>query len=105
MKKQSALILSLLFALIVSIFAVINVEPVEVDYLFGTANWPLVLVIVCSALMGAITVMSLGVVRFFSLQRQVNKLQRENDMLKKDIQEKSPNKEGHKEEVLTEERK
>lgn len=86
MKNQGALILSLLFALIVSVFAVINVEPVEVDYLIGSAHWPLVLVIIGSAFMGAITVMSLSAVRLISLNRKVKKLERENEELKQKVQ-------------------
>ncbi|WP_243386206.1 LapA family protein [Bacillus kexueae] len=93
MKNQTALLLSLIFALIVSIFAVINVEPVEIDYLFGTANWPLVIVIIGSAIMGAITVMLLGAVRMLSLQRKIKKLERENALLK---QEKEQNEEQEK---------
>jgi len=93
LKNQTALLLSLIFALIVSIFAVINVEPVEIDYLFGTANWPLVLVIIGSAIMGAITVMLLGAVRMVSLQRKIKKLERENALLK---QEKEQNEEQEK---------
>ncbi len=93
LKNQTALLLSLIFALIVSIFAVINVEPVEIDYLFGTANWPLVIVIIGSAIMGAITVMLLGAVRMLSLQRKIKKLERENALLK---QEKEQNEEQEK---------
>ncbi|WP_044896210.1 LapA family protein [Bacillus alveayuensis] len=82
MKKQWALILALLLMLIVSIFAVINGDPVEVHYLFGTARWPLVLVIMGAAFMGAVTIMAFGIFRFLSLQRELKKLQKENQSLK-----------------------
>lgn len=52
MNKQWTIIFALLFTLIVAIFAVINVRAVEVDYLFGTAEWPLILVILGSVLIG-----------------------------------------------------
>ncbi|MEC1242199.1 DUF1049 domain-containing protein, partial [Bacillus paralicheniformis] len=42
MNKQWTLIAALIFTLIVAVFAVINVEPVKVDFLFGTAEWPLI---------------------------------------------------------------
>lgn len=41
MRGQTYIISALVFALIVAIFAVINVDPVEVNYLFttGEAQW------------------------------------------------------------------
>lgn len=45
MNKQWTIIFALIFTLIVAIFAVINVRSVEVDYLFGRSEWPLILVI------------------------------------------------------------
>ncbi|GGE42893.1 hypothetical protein GCM10011391_22130 [Pullulanibacillus camelliae] len=74
MKGQWGLILGLVFALIIAIFSVINVDPVTVNYLFGHAKWPLILVILGSVLMGALIVGSLGLVRVYKLQRTVNRL-------------------------------
>ncbi|MGD6840867.1 LapA family protein, partial [Bacillus thuringiensis] len=45
MKFQWTLLLGIFFALVVSVFAVINVDPVTVNYFFGEADWPLILVI------------------------------------------------------------
>lgn len=90
MKGQWTLILAFIFALIVAIFAVINVEPVTVDYLFGTAMWPLILIIIGSVLMGGIIVASVGIVRIFSLQRKVRQLEKENQSLKSQIKESQP---------------
>lgn len=56
MEFQWNLILALLFALIVAIFAVVNVKPVLVDYVFGTAELPLILIILSSALLGGLIV-------------------------------------------------
>lgn len=82
MKSQWMLIVSLLFAIVVAVFAVINVEPVTVDYLFGTAEWPLVLIILGSAFMGSLIAGMFGLVRIFRLMRQVKGLQKENKQLK-----------------------
>lgn len=82
MKRQWSLILAFLFALIVAIFAVINVDPVEVNYLFGTAQWPLILVIISSVLMGGFIVGAVGVFRYYSLSRKVRLLEKENNVLK-----------------------
>lgn len=53
MKFQWTWILGLLFAVIIALFSVTNVDAVPVNYVFGTAEWPLVLVILGSALLGA----------------------------------------------------
>ena len=46
-------IIGLVFAIIIAVFSVMNVDAVPVNYIFGTAEWPLVLVILGSALLGA----------------------------------------------------
>ncbi|RIW37660.1 DUF1049 domain-containing protein [Bacillus salacetis] len=84
MKFQWNLILGLIFALVVAIFAVINVDPVRVNYLFGEAEWPLILVIIGSVLMGGLIVGSVGLFRLFVIQRKVKSLQKENEQLKKE---------------------
>jgi lipopolysaccharide assembly protein A len=85
MKGQWTLILAFIFALVIAAFAVINVEPVEVDYLFGTAMWPLILIILGSVLMGGFIVASVGLLRMITLQRQVKKLERENTLLRDQV--------------------
>ncbi|RLQ98323.1 LapA family protein [Falsibacillus albus] len=81
MKFQWALIFGIVFALIVAIFAVINVDNVEVNYLFGTAQWPLILVILGSVFMGGIIIGTVGLVRMYSLQRKVKQLEKQNAQL------------------------
>lgn len=77
MNIQWSMLLALIFALIIAVFAVINVDAVKVNYLFGTAEWPLILVILCSALLGALIIGFSGLVRIYKLQRQVKLLERE----------------------------
>ncbi|WP_117169131.1 LapA family protein [Paraliobacillus sediminis] len=77
MKGQTHIILALIFALIVAVFAVINVAPVEVDYLFGTGHAPLVLVILVSVLMGGLITSAFGVFRLIKYQKQVRSLEKE----------------------------
>ena len=74
MRGQSYIILAFIFALIVAVFAVINVESVEVNYLFGTGNAPLILVILVSVLMGGLITAAFGIVRLIRLQRENNTL-------------------------------
>src|SRR3954468_15436337 len=87
MKIQWNLILALLFALIVATFAVVNVEPVLIDYVFGTAELPLILIILSSALLGGLIVGSIGLFRNFMLQRQVKLLTKEKAQLEGTLQE------------------
>jgi putative membrane protein len=74
MKGQWGLILGLLAALMIAVFAVINVDVVQVNYLFGTAEWPLILVILGSVLMGSVMAGGLAIVRVLQLQHEVRRL-------------------------------
>ncbi|WP_347862678.1 lipopolysaccharide assembly protein LapA domain-containing protein [Salimicrobium sp. PL1-032A] len=76
MKGQSYIILAIVFALLVAIFAVINVEPVQVNYLFGTGEAPLILVILISVLMGGVITASVGALRYFRLKRDYKNLEK-----------------------------
>lgn len=82
MRGLWGLISALVFALVVAIFAVINVDAVTVDYLFGTAQWPLVLIILASALVGGLAVFGFGIFRILQMRRQVRELTKENSQLK-----------------------
>jgi uncharacterized integral membrane protein len=75
MKMQFYLIFGFIFTLVIATFAVINVSDVEINYLFGTAKWPLVLVILGSAGIGGLTVGLFSLIKIIQLQRQVRKLQ------------------------------
>ena len=71
------MILGIIFALIVAVFAVVNVEKVDVNYVFGTAHWPLILVILGSVAMGGVIIGSVMAVRIVSLNRQIKELKNE----------------------------
>ncbi|GGK11263.1 hypothetical protein GCM10010965_00130 [Caldalkalibacillus thermarum] len=74
MSGQWRLILALAASLVVAVFAVINVDPVQVDYLFGTAEWPLILIIIGSALLGGLMIGSVGMWRIYRLQQEIKQL-------------------------------
>lgn len=82
MKGQTYVIFAIIFVIIVAIFAVINVDPVQVNYLFGTGEAPLIFVILFSVLMGGIIMAAVGIVKVFRLQRENKSLRRENKQLK-----------------------
>ncbi|MDE5415032.1 LapA family protein [Alkalihalobacterium chitinilyticum] len=101
MRGQWGFILGIIAALIIAIFAVINVEAVRVNYLFGTADWPLILVIIGSVLMGGIIVGAVGMVKVYQLQQEIKRLKQTNavknsptNQKKKDINQDQSNKEG-----------
>lgn len=77
MKFQWSLLLAFIFAIIVAIFAVVNVEAVPVNFVFGVTEVPLILVILGSALLGAIVSGSVAIFRSFVLQRRVKHLEKE----------------------------
>ncbi|MDX1771078.1 MAG: lipopolysaccharide assembly protein LapA domain-containing protein [Planococcaceae bacterium] len=77
MKFQWSLLIGLIFAVIIAVFAVVNVETVPVNYVFGNADWPLILVILGSALLGALLSGSVAIFRSFVLQRRVKHLEKE----------------------------
>ncbi|MGY4690448.1 LapA family protein [Salibacterium sp. K-3] len=79
MKGQSALILGAAAALVIAVFAVMNVDGVEVNYMFGTAEWPLILIILGSVLMGAVITGSLGIIKVYRLQQEIKQLKQGRD--------------------------
>ncbi|WP_047984021.1 LapA family protein [Ornithinibacillus californiensis] len=87
MKGQSYVIIAIIFMILVAIFAVTNVSPVEVTYFFWRMESPLILVILFSVLMGGIITAAVGMVRMFKMQREIKVLYRENDGLKQQIDE------------------
>ncbi|MRN52809.1 LapA family protein [Paenibacillus monticola] len=74
MKFQWSLIAGLIFALLIALFAVINVDPVEVNFGFDVASIPLILIIVGCALIGGVIVGSFGILRQYKLQKQIKVL-------------------------------
>ena len=85
MKTQSALLLVILFALVVAVFAVINVDPVKVNYVFGQSEWPLILVIIVSILMGGLISGLLSLFRTLCLKLQNNVLIHQIEKLKEEL--------------------
>lgn len=74
MKTQWMLICALIFALITACFAVINVESVNVNFLFAQSQIPLILIILGSTLLGGLIVGFFGIIRQFRLQRTIRQL-------------------------------
>lgn len=73
MKGQTYVILSIIFIIIISVFAVVNMDTVEVNYLFWSGSSPLIFVILFSVLLGGVLTTVVGSKKFISLKRE-NKL-------------------------------
>lgn len=73
MKNPWRLILFLLIALLVAIFAVLNVAKVTVHFGFAIVQWPLIVIILGALLLGAVLTALLATSTQFSLRRQLKK--------------------------------
>jgi len=74
MKGQTYVILTILFIIIISVFAVLNVATVEVNYIFWKGESPLIFVILFSVLLGGVLTMVVSSKRYFSLRRENRRL-------------------------------
>jgi len=77
MKFQWNLVLALLFALIVAIFSLSNTTPVTVNYLIGTTETPLVIVILLSALLGGILIGLISTFFYMKLKWKLYRMEKE----------------------------
>ncbi|RFB19331.1 DUF1049 domain-containing protein [Bacillus sp. HNG] len=90
MRFQWNLILGLLFALIVAIFAVVNVDSVKVNFVLGYTEIPLILIILGSALLGGLIVGMFGILRQYKQQRHIKRLEIEIEQIKEEKIQESP---------------
>ena len=88
MKIQWTLVIGLIFAIIIAIFATANVEKVPIDYVLGEAHWPLILVILGSVLAGFIISFCFSAFRILSSKRAAKSVEKEFDQLRVIINEK-----------------
>lgn len=81
LKAQTYTILSIVLIIIISIFAVLNVGAVEVNYFFWKGRSPLILVILFSVLMGGLITTGSGLVKFVKLRKENKALRLENERM------------------------
>src|SRR5690625_2501218 len=96
MKGQSYVILAIIFIIIVAVFAVTNVDAVEVNYLFWRAESPLILIVLFSVLMGVIITAAVGSLKIFRLQRELKALKKDNQYLQHIVKKYVPKNEQEK---------
>ncbi len=84
MRGQTYVIISIILVILVAVFAVTNVDAVEVNYLFWSAESPLILVILFSVLMGGLLVGAASSVRLYQLKKENKELHHELDAIRTD---------------------
>ncbi|MDQ0351130.1 putative integral membrane protein [Alkalibacillus filiformis] len=99
MKQQTWIILTIIFMILIAVFAVINVDSVPVDFLLVETEAPLILVILLSVLLGALLVMGVSFAKFYQLQKQIKQLKTGA------ISEEEPNQEHEDQTQLEQEKK
>lgn len=77
MKFQWTWLLGILFAIIIAVFSIVNVEAVPINYVFGEAAWPLVLIILGAALLGAAISGFVAMFRSVVASRRIKELMKE----------------------------
>lgn len=87
MKGQTYVILSIIFIIVISVFAVMNVEAVEVNYWFWRGSSPLIFVILFSVLLGGVLTMVVGSKKFVNMKRENRQLQQKIKALQAKLEE------------------
>ncbi|MGM8364685.1 LapA family protein [Virgibacillus sp. W0181] len=87
MRGQTYVIFTIVFIIIITVFALTNTSSVEVNYLFWSGKSPLILVILFSVLLGCIVTAIAGSVKIIRLQREIKKLKVANDQKEAILQE------------------
>src|SRR5665648_1219423 len=86
-KNQFLFIISLIFSGIIAFFALINGSTVSVDLFFYKLEASLALVVLASAILGAIIVTLLGLEQYIKMRMEIKKMIKENQELDRKNQE------------------
>lgn len=62
MKNQWRLVSALVIVFVIIVFAILNVEPVRVNFGVASVHWPLILVIVITLILGVVTAVLMATV-------------------------------------------
>ncbi|CAM2361259.1 LapA family protein [Listeria seeligeri] len=84
-KIQWQVIVGIIIALIIAIFAVINVDPVEVNFLFVQADWPLILIVLGSVLCGCLIIFFLNIAKSRNMKKKLKQLTTEKSELERQL--------------------
>lgn len=81
-KNQLLFVVGLIFAVMVTAFAMANAKPVVINLLFTKFEASQALLVFFSAAMGAIVVTFMGLIRHFKLTGELRTLRKENEKLR-----------------------
>src|SRR5690625_4433974 len=87
MKNQTYVIFAIIFMIVISVFSVLNVGSVEVNYLFWKGESPLVFVILFSVLLGGILTTVFGAGKYIGLKRENKQIKRNIEHLEATIEQ------------------
>lgn len=85
---QLYVVLTLIFAILITLFAIFNAEVILVNFLFAEVDMPLALVIIGSALVGAIAMLIFDTFRRIKSGKNIKDLKKQLDSHQKIMQEK-----------------
>ena len=77
-------IISLLFAVLVAIFAIQNAGNVDINFLFANFTISQAVIILCSTIVGALIVLLLGLVKQIKQNMKIKQLNKEIEMLREE---------------------
>lgn len=86
-KNQFLFIISLIFSGVIAFFALINGSTVTIDLFFYKLDASLALVVLASAILGAIVVTLLGLAQYIKMKIEIRKATKENQELSRNNQE------------------
>ncbi len=84
---QWNIILLLAFTLVIAAVAVVNIDTVTINYLFGEASVPLILIIIGSTLAGALIIVFFNLAKQISQYRKIKHLEHEIERLQAVIED------------------
>lgn len=77
MKIKFQIILLLLAILLIATLSIVNMQSVSINFLVGSFQLPLIIVILCSVLLGMMITFLLGLPQTFSLKKQVKEMEKQ----------------------------
>lgn len=83
MKNQQRLIVGLVLALVLIVFALLNGQPVAVNFFGAAFHWPLIIVIVVAVLIGAVIALLASGNAMAATKKELAQLKQENARLTK----------------------
>jgi len=82
---QIRVMVLLLFSLVIAIFAVMNTQPVKINFFFTEAEIELIFVIIFSVLFGALFMFILSSMKQLQQSRKIRSLEKDKIKLKSDL--------------------